>query len=164
MMPVRRRSVAALIGDPQKRVSTINVMVTKNCAIPDGASIYPFRTCWRPSLMPAAEFVKKLTDLPNGHFKGRAEIRLFFPVYSRYFVFKKYSAGAAGGFTLIRVLRLLEGLAEVAIAHYLQTVEGQKDIRRGDVHKLLRNYAVCSLRVKDNRIYAITHDAREKLT
>lgn len=119
--------------------------------------------CWRPSLTQAADFAKRLSDPPSSHFRGRAEMRLYFPVYSRYYVYKSYSAGAAGGFTLLRVLKLFESLAEVAIAHYLKHTEGQKDIRRRDVHKLLRNYAICSLRVKDNRVYAMTHDAREKL-
>lgn len=161
--------MAALVGDPDKRVIILNVHVTKDCSIPDTAKIYNFMTptqehaCWRPSLLPADEFAQGLSDPPNAHFRGRAEIRLFFPVYSRYFVYKTYVAGAAGGFTLRRVLKLFEGLAEVAIAHYLRNAEGQKDVRRRDVHKLLRNYAICSLRVKDNRVYAMTHDAREKL-
>ena len=70
------------------------------------------------------------------------------------------NADAEGGADLVNVGGQKTLLASVAIAHFLKNTQGKKDIRMKDVYQLLKAYTVCSLRVKDNRIYAITHDAR----
>lgn len=160
-----REASRAFLGDAARKIVVSRVMVSRDLSIPDTAKIYNFittagvKTCWRPTSMSADVFVQSLADCKL-RFNRRSEIKLYFPVYKSYFVVKSFSSGSSIGFTVKRLMRLFENLAEVAMAHYLRSTSGLKDIRLGDVHRLLRAYAVCSLRVQGNRIYAFTRDAR----
>lgn len=162
-----RRSRVQLIGDPNRRIVVSRISLTRDCSIPETAKLYEFETaegkptCWRPSTMSVDSFVDTLIASPRTLFNRRAEVKLYFPVYASYFVTKTFYAGSNAGFTMQRLMRHFDTLAEVAIAHYLKTGKGMTDIRLKDVHQHLKAYAVCSLRVKDNRIYAFTHDARQ---
>lgn len=103
--------------------------------------------CWKLDVPP--ERFAELLAVPGALALRSHAVRVFFPVFDRYYVVKKFRS--ADGFTLFALLAAVHKTAVTALAYYVRDAKLADKPTLAQVTPLLRQHTACELHVARGR-------------